>query len=163
MAWAENGLINGTLRRAAVTLHLTAMPDASDLQRVERSAQEGMWATKYPAQTQCSQEPLGPPWNHEQAAAGLAAFRQKYGAGGTRVLVYATPIASCDAYLSLQQSRVPGLADVPLQVLPVGDFNLRDVHLNRPAAEVFSEGVADDLLARIRKSGTGEAPEEAAR
>jgi hypothetical protein len=149
VAWSEAHLWTGAVDSLAASLHLKKPPHSAEEEREVRVRQRGQWATKDPPQVRCAEEPTGLPWNREEAKQGIEAFRKRYESSHTTVLVYVTPVANCDTHLQKFEESSKGLTDNTLEAWPVGQFNLRDVHLAPQGAERFSEQVADDLLERM--------------
>jgi hypothetical protein len=85
-------------------------------------------------------------------AAWLAYLRQRYGVGGTKVLIDVTPEPDCDETRGFYDARfVPGLIDNKLGTLPIALYaNTGRLHVNDEGAQRISEMLADQI-ARAEK------------
>lgn len=99
-----------------------------------------------PAQplTQCP-EVLG---RREPDAAWLRSIRERYGVGGTKVLIDTTPTPDCDTTFNLYRVWLkPGMVDESLGTLPIGMYtNSGRLHTTDAGAAVLSGRLADQIL-----------------
>jgi len=118
-----------------------------------RDQLRGLLQYPSPPQTQCTRkffrDPLTMPL--PQTAAAISAFRERYSAGGTRVLIDVTPIADCSTDKAELLHSTQGLSDNQLEFLPIGLFNASDVHLGPAGSPLVSAQAADQILALMHQ------------
>lgn len=149
LVWIENTLVSDRPRLNQGPLHD---------ERERRDQDAGYWSRPSPPQTHCTDLPERfPEFTFAENQAGVAQFRQRYTTPATTVLVLATPVAQCTPGLAHINDVTHGLADAPLQILPISAFNDSDIHLARPAANVYSRQVAEMILASMRAQAAKQA------
>jgi hypothetical protein len=93
--------------------------------------------------TEKHSEGLDPAW--------VAALRARYGVGGTKVIVDATPAPPCDVDLALYQKALPGIVDdTPYPVYPINYFlrNTR-LHMNETGSGLVSTMIANQIYDQL--------------
>lgn len=158
LVWIENTLV------ADLLVPRISPPPAAGDDRFRRDRDAGYWSIAKPPETHCTGRPNKfPEFTFAENQAGVAQFRQRYSTPATRVIVLATPIAQCVPELQHLIETTHGLADAPLQVLPISNFNDQDIHLDRPAAILYSRQISDQILASMHAQAPGQEKEQTAR
>ena len=147
IVWAGGSLARDTLQR--LIHHRSAQSQIDE--RARRDDALGYYYVRIPPQTACaSDHDVYKSSTHAQNAASIAEFRRHYSTAQTQVLFYVTPVANCDPHRDEYRSVSRDLGERPLQLLPISYFNQTDIHLTPEMAKLYSAGIAEEILQRIR-------------
>jgi hypothetical protein len=150
LLWVENALISDGLFRS--------IGREKSLYTVDETARRdnagGAWGVSKPAETACVGEPrFYPAFSREENAAGAMAFRKHYETERMHVLIDVTPVTDCDPRLPEYVQLTREIPDNVLDVWPVENFNDADIHLAPEGAKKFSDEVAAQILALMKRDG----------
>jgi len=85
-------------------------------------------------------------------AAYLTSLRQKYGVGGTQVLIDVMPMPACDPSFPFYRAHLqPGMIDNRLDTLPISAYNATGrLHTNEDGAVLLTQRIADQVNAAVK-------------
>lgn len=136
MNWSEQGLRMSALRLRA--------PVMSEDRLHVREPSQGMLHVEGVVEKGCD------PTLHELEPdrQWLQNIRQKYGVGGTKVIIDVTPAPPCDPNLNFFQARLPGLVDdIPWPIYPVNVYiKGQRNHMNEVGSAMISNMMASQIL-----------------
>ncbi len=120
-----------------------------------RDESGGLWRIQSSPETHCDLVAPVRPLVRQHVIEEIAAFKRRYSVQGTRVLVNVSPVAECVINRQELLQATSGLADNPLEFLPVRLFTQNDIHFVPEGSRLVSSQAADQILAIMRQEETG--------